>query len=72
MNPKLDSLGRTYLYTDNIVVNGGKQSQPVQFDLGENLLLEDVNDQIVYVRIVDISSQATLLEDFYPKAIRDS
>ena len=57
-----DSLGRTYLYTDNIAVNGGRQGQPVTFDLGENLLLEDATGQKVYVRIVDISGQATLLE----------
>ena len=57
-----DSLGRTYLYTDNIAVNGGRQGQPVTFDLGENLLFEDATGQKVYVRIVDISGQATLLE----------
>ena len=72
MNPILDSLGRTYLYTDNIAVNGGKQCQPVPFDLGENLLLEDATGQKVYVRIVDISSQATLLEYVYTKTNRDS
>ena len=72
LNPILDSLGRTYLYTDNIAVNGGKQCQPVPFDLGENLLLEDATGQKVYVRIVDISSQATLLEYVYTKTNRDS
>ena len=71
MNPKLDSLGRTYLYTDNIAVNGGKQSQPVPFDLGENLLLEDANGQKVYVRIIDISGQVSLLEYVYSKTNRD-
>ena len=57
-----DSLGRTYLYTDNIAVNGGRQGQPVTFDLGENLLLKDATGQKAYIRIVDISGQATLLE----------
>ena len=72
MKPKRDSLGRTYLNTDNIAANGGKQSQPVPFDLGENLLLEDANGQKVYVRIVDISSQAIFLKYGYTKAIRNS
>ena len=72
MKPKRDSLGRTYLNTDNIVANGGKQSQPVPFDLGGNLLLEDAIGQKVYVRIVDISSQAIFLKYGYTKAIRNS
>lgn len=40
LNPKLDSLDRTYLYASNIAINEG-QTQPVQFVLNEPLRLTD-------------------------------
>ncbi len=41
LNPILDGLDRTYLYTDNIAINEG-QAQPVHFALHEPLRLTDV------------------------------
>ncbi len=58
----LDSVDRTYLYTDNIAVNGGKQNQPVSFDFGEPLHLEDAAGQSAQIRIVDVCGQSALLE----------
>ena len=40
LNPKLDSLDRTYLYADNIAINDGLQ-QPVHFNLNEPVRLTD-------------------------------
>ncbi len=62
INLKRDSLDRTYLNTDNITINGGEQNQPVQFDLGEQLHIEDAAGQTAQVRILDLMGQATLLE----------
>ena len=40
LNPKLDSLDRTYLYADNVAINDG-QTQPVHFALNEPVRLTD-------------------------------
>ena len=40
LNPKLDSLDRSYLYADNIAINDGLQ-QPVHFNLNEPVRLTD-------------------------------
>jgi len=40
LNPKLDSLDRTYLYADNVAINDGR-SQPVHFALNEPVRLTD-------------------------------
>ena len=40
LNPKLDSLDRTYLYADNVAINDG-ETQPVHFALNEPLRLTD-------------------------------
>ena len=61
LNPILDAHGRTYLYADNISVNGG-ESQPVPFTLGEDLRLEDSDGRGRLVRIVAIVGRAALVE----------
>jgi hypothetical protein len=40
LNPILDSEGRTYIYGDNIAIEGGK-TQPVRFDLNRPFQVED-------------------------------
>ena len=42
LNPKRDTLDRTYLFASNIAINKGKQ-QPVHFIPGEDLRLTDAN-----------------------------
>ena len=61
LNPILDTHVRTYLYADNIAVNGGKQ-QPVRFDLGEELHLADAEGNEMQVRIIDILGQSSLVQ----------
>ena len=72
LDPLRDSLDRTYLYTDNIAVNGGEQNQPVPFDFGEKLHLEDAEGQTAQVRILDIWGQSTLLEYVCTTALENS
>ena len=61
LNPILDKQNRTYLYADNVAINGGEQ-QPVDFDIGETMHLMDALGQERTIRIVDITGNAVLLE----------
>ena len=61
LNPILDTHDRTYLYADNIAINGGLQ-QPVTFAFGEELHLCDAEGQDASVRIVSIVGRAALVE----------
>ncbi len=61
LNPIRDSLDRTYLYTDNIAINGGKQ-EPVPFLPGEEMHLTDNKGKEMLVRIVDIVGRSALVE----------
>ena len=61
LDPNLDTLGRTYLYTSNIAINEGRQ-QPVYFLLGEDISLTDADGREMLVRIVDITGRSTLVE----------
>lgn len=61
LNPKRDTLDRTYLYATNIAINGGQQ-QPVGFAFGEDLHLVDAEGNEIMVRIVDIIGRSALIE----------
>lgn len=61
LNPILDTHDRTYLYADNIAIEGGRQ-QPVPFRLGKPLMLVDAYGVQMLVTIVDIVGRAALLE----------
>ena len=61
LNPKRDTLDRTYLYASNIAINKGKQ-QPVHFMPGEDLRLTDANGRELMVRIVEIVGRSALVE----------
>ena len=68
LNPKRDTLDRTYLYASNISINEGKQ-QPVHFIPGEDLRLTDAEGTELLVRIVDIVGRSALVEYRpYPEA----
>ena len=61
LNPILNDLDRTYLYADNIAINGGLE-QPVHFALGEDQHLSDAEGQEAMVRIVAIVGRAALVQ----------
>lgn len=65
LNPILDKSNRTYLYADNIAINGG-QSQPASFKLNEPLDLEDCDGIIMQVTIIDIQGRSSLIEYVRP------
>lgn len=61
LNPIRDTLARTYLYADNIAIDGGK-SQPVSFAINEPLELEDADGSVVYATVKHIAAQASLIQ----------
>ena len=61
LNPIRDGQDRTYLYTSNIAIDGGK-TQPVHFIFGEDLRLTDAYGKEMLARIVDITGQSALVE----------
>ena len=61
LNPMRDPLDRTYLYASNIAIDEGRQ-QPVQFVLGEELRLTDLDGQELLVRILAVVGRAALVE----------
>lgn len=62
LNPIRDTHDRTYMYADNIAINGGQQ-QPVTFAPGKELLrLEDSNGQVLMVTVTAIEGRSSLLD----------
>ena len=61
LNPILDTSGRTYLYANNIAVNGG-EPQPVTFRVNVPIELEDANGVVVFATVKHIASRVTLLQ----------
>ena len=61
LNPKRDTLDRTYVYASNIAINQGEQ-QPVHFLPGEDLRLTDAEGKEMLIRIVDIVGRSALVE----------
>ncbi|MCA1392044.1 TIR domain-containing protein [Bradyrhizobium sp. IC3123] len=61
LNPKLDSSERTYLYADNIAIDGGKR-QPVAFNVNVPFELEDADGAIVYATIKHIAGDISLVQ----------
>jgi len=60
LTPILDSANRTYLYADNIAINGG-EPQPVDFSTGKRLQLEDSEGNRFSVVVTAINSSSTKL-----------
>lgn len=61
LNPILDSLNRTYLYADNIAIDGGK-GQPTTFKVNEPFELEDADGTVVYATVKHIAAEISLLQ----------
>jgi hypothetical protein len=69
LNPILDTSNRTYLYADNIAINGGA-AQPVTFKVNEPIELEDANGVVTYVTIKLIAGGTSLLQYLRPQKMR--
>lgn len=61
LNPILDTSNRTYLYADNIAIDGGK-GQPARFAINAPIELEDANGRIVFATIKHIAGRIALLQ----------
>lgn len=66
LNPILDTSNRTYLYADNIAINGG-QKQPAIFKVNHPFELEDCNGVIMQVRVLHIQGRTSLLQFVRPR-----
>lgn len=64
INPIFDTSNRTYIYADNIAINGGV-NQPANFEVGIPLELEDVNGIKIQVIFLYIRGTVSLLEYKY-------
>lgn len=65
LNPILDTSQRTYLYADNIAINGGL-TQPASFKVNVPLDLEDANGIIMQIIVKDIQGRSSLIEYVRP------
>ncbi|MEH2382989.1 MAG: hypothetical protein V7K27_29565 [Nostoc sp.] len=63
--PILDTSHRTYIYADNIAVNGGQQ-QPVNFEIGKPLNLEDSEGSTMQITIRFAQGNTFLIEFLKP------
>jgi hypothetical protein len=61
LNPIRDSGGRTYLYADNIAIDGG-EDQPAKFAINIPIELEDADGTVVYVTVKHIAGRVALLQ----------
>lgn len=61
LNPILDSHNRTYLYADNIAIEGGK-NQPVTFSLDQPLVVEDSFGNEFELKISSIGNDEATIE----------
>ena len=66
LNPILDTSNRTYLYADNIAINGG-QNQPTTFSIDEPFELEDCDGVIMQVKVLHIQGRTSLLQFVHAK-----
>jgi hypothetical protein len=66
LNPILDTSNRTYLYADNIAIDGGK-NQPATFLIDEPFELEDCDGMIMQVRVLHIQGRTSLLQFVHAK-----
>ena len=66
LNPILDTSNRTYLYADNIAIDGCR-NRPAKFKVGAPFDLEDSNGMIMQVRVLYIQGQTSLLQYVRPK-----
>ncbi|MEH1874769.1 hypothetical protein [Nostoc sp.] len=65
LNLILDTSDRNYIYADNIAVNGGQQ-QPVNFEIGKPLNLEDSEGSTMQITIRFAQGNTFLIEFLKP------
>lgn len=61
LNPILDTSARTYLYADNIAIDGGKL-QPATFSINKTIELEDADGTVVYATVKHIAARTALIQ----------
>lgn len=61
LNPILDTVKRTYLYANNIAIDGGK-GQPTTFTINVPFELEDADGTVVYVTVKHIAGNVSLIQ----------
>ncbi|MFN2262254.1 MAG: hypothetical protein ABR595_09350 [Psychroflexus sp.] len=61
LNPIIDTSNRTYLYANNIAINGG-ESQSATCKVTVPMDLEDCDGMIMQVAVKDIKGRASLIE----------
>lgn len=66
LNPILDTSNRTYLYADNIAINGG-ENQPTTFKVNHPFELEDCNGVVMQVRVLHIQGHTSLIQFVRPR-----
>jgi len=66
LNPILDTGKRTYLYADNIAIDGGK-NQPAEFKVDQPFELEDSNGIVMEVRVRHIQGRTSLIQFVRPR-----
>ena len=65
LNPILDTSNSTYLYADNIAINGGV-NQPGTFKLNDPVELEDANGNIFLITVKYIAGRTSLIQYLKP------
>ena len=65
LNPIRDNVDRTYLYADNVAVNGG-QVHPAAFGFGDGMHLMDTDGAERLIRVVEIRGRSDLVEYRHP------
>lgn len=70
LNPILDTSNRTYIYANNIAINGGLK-QPVTFEIDTPIELEDCDGVFMEVRILHIQGNTSLIQFVHPKYEND-
>jgi hypothetical protein len=66
LNPILDTKNRTYLYADNISIDGSK-NQPATFIVNHPIELEDCNGVVMLIRILHIQGRTSLIQFVRPR-----
>lgn len=61
LSPIIDTSNRTYLYADNIAIDGGK-NQPANFNVNVPLVLEDADGTVVYATVKHIAHRISLIQ----------
>ncbi len=61
LHPMRDNLGRTYLYTENMAINGECQ-EVFPFQPDEDMHLADSNGKELMVRVIEVAGKSALVE----------